>query len=108
MRLFSVFDSDIPGAPTLSPPVNIESNTDGNLVKWTMPDDNGSPLTGYRIYRGIVGQGEKLIAEVKTKTNVFSYRDKLKKGSGNYYYHVTAVNRFGESPRNAKTFVKGS
>lgn len=107
-RLFSIFDPGGPAAPTLSPPVFVEEQRRGGYqVKWATPDDNGSPLTSYRIYRGQAGHGEKLVAEVKPNINSFNDRNatgRLGAGFGNFYYRVTAVNKFGESPRNNKVF----
>ena len=103
MRLFAEFDPISPGAPALSPPVQVEETIDGKSLSWTMPDDNGLPIKRYRIYRGAYGQRETLLAEVAA--NVYSYRDRDKKRGVKHYYHVTAVNALGESPRNAKAFA---
>ena len=70
--MFSDFDPSGPAAPMLSPPVNIEQNKAGYSLKWATPDDNGSPLTGYRIYRGQVGNGETMIAEVEPEIHNFN------------------------------------
>lgn len=106
MRLFGAFDTNGPAAPTLSPPVEIETGARSNRLQWATPDDNGSTLTAYRIYRGAPGKSESLIAEVAA--NVNSFRDRMpeksrrNKGETAYFYHVTAVNAYGESPRNFK------
>jgi hypothetical protein len=105
VRLFGAFDQGGPAAPQLSPPVEIESSRRGNTVKWATPDDNGSPLTAYRIYRGRVGQGEQLIAEVSADRHVFNDLLRKRGSLDNVYYHVTAVNAYGESRRAAKTFA---
>ncbi len=96
-RLFAAFDPGGPAAPSLSPPVDVVTEKYSKTVKWAEPDDGGSPLTSYRIYRGIAGGMEQMIAEVKPGSYV--YRDRLRKrGFANYYYRVTAVNAYGESP----------
>lgn len=107
--LFSDFDPNGPAAPTLSPPVNITQNKMGYTLNWATPDDNGSPLTGYRIYRGQHGRGESLVAAVKP--DVHSFNDSLRfrgvrglSRIGGYYYRVTAVNKFGESQNTIKVF----
>lgn len=98
MRLFGAFDPGGPAAPVLSPPVSIEEKKDGYQVKWAEPDDGGSPLTAYRVYRGREGRGLQLIASVAP--GVYKYRDRVKGRAGaDYYYRVTAVNKYGESPR---------
>lgn len=100
MRLFSAFDPGGPAAPLLSPPVDVEQEKYATKVKWAEPDDGGSPLTAYRIYRGPTGGIEQMIAEVKPGSYV--YRDRFRKRDrSNYYYRVTAVNKYGESPRGA-------
>ncbi len=103
-RLFSDFDAGGPGAPTLPPPVEVKSTQKGNQLSWQTPDDNGSPLTAYRIYRGI-GRGEPaLIGEVNAGVNSFNDR-KIRRATYNVYYQVTAANSYGESPRTKKFFA---
>jgi hypothetical protein len=100
MRLFSAFDANGPAAPPLSPPAEVISESNGRKLQWTTPDDSGSPLKAYRIYRGVEGAGEKMIAEVKA--DVHTFRDRSAAPLGGTYYRVTAVNAHGESPRNVK------
>ncbi|MEO8073211.1 MAG: hypothetical protein ABI891_16280 [Acidobacteriota bacterium] len=101
-RLFSDFDAGGPAAPSLPPPVAVTSSAKANQLSWETPDDNGSPLTGYRIYRGN-GEGNPiLIGEVNA--NVHSFRDK-KVRRNSVYYQVTAVNNYGESPRTRKFYA---
>lgn len=101
-RLFAAFDPAGPSAPIASPGVDVEV-IDKNAVglKWQTPDDNGSEIVKYRIYRGDGYSRDALVAEVGA--NVLEYRDRARAKSGNYYY-VTAVNAFGESPRNLKFY----
>ncbi|MEJ7862791.1 MAG: hypothetical protein WKF90_14265 [Pyrinomonadaceae bacterium] len=101
-RLFAAFDRGGPAAPQLSPAAfATQSKKDVNL-KWATPDDSGSPITAYRIYRGVSDGTEQMIGEVKPDVHAFSDRIKTRGGS-NEYYRVTAVNAYGESPRNVKT-----
>ena len=104
VRLFSAFDPAGPAAPSLSPPVFIKEVKEGYSLRWAVPDDGGAPLTGYRIYRGQPGQKEQMITEVKS--GVHSFTDNVKT-NGSYYYHVTAVNKLGESPKSSKVFPAG-
>lgn len=106
MRLFGAFDPNGPTPPPLPPAAWVESNQQfGNQIKWATPDDGGSPLKSYRIYRGFRGQpGETLIAEVGAKLNAF-YDRKIKGRTASVYYRVTAVNALGESPRAAMLFA---
>lgn len=102
-RLFADFDAGGPAAPTLPPPVNVQSAKNGNNLNWQTPDDNGSPLTAYRVYRGFGENAPALIGEVKAGVNTF--RDQVKVKLGSVYYQVTAVNTYGESPRTLKFYA---
>ena len=106
-RLFADFDLGGPRAPQLPPPVEIESTQKGNDLKWGLPDDAGSPLTSYRIYRGEGEKSPRLIAQVSANVRSFVDRTsqvgRLPRG---VYYQVTAVNSYGESPRTLKFYVR--
>lgn len=102
-RLFADFDSGGPGAPMLPPPVEIDSNIKFNQLSWLVPDNNGSPLTTYRVYRGSGLQEPELIGEVGANTR--SFRDRKTGKRGAIYYQVTAVNAYGESPRTQKFYL---
>jgi hypothetical protein len=104
-RLFSEFDAGSPSAP-FAPFVEVKASKQGNALLWGTPDDRGSSILRYRIYRGAKGEGEKLLAEVKAGQNTF-VDSKTKRGR-DYYDHVTAVNAVGESPLKAKAFVTKS
>ncbi len=70
----------------------------GNKLKWMTPDDGGSPLTAYRIYRAQTGKaGETMIAEVKP--GVLSYLDRKLRRAKGVSYRIAAVNKYGETPR---------
>jgi hypothetical protein len=101
-RLFREFDAGSPAAPA-SPFVEATSQVKGNELLWGTPDDHRSPLLRYKIYRGTPDGREKLVATVRNGVNTFLDR----KGRKGDYYHVTAVNRYGESRRIAKSFVRG-
>ena len=104
-RLFSDFDAGGPGVPSLPPPVEVYESLKGNQLSWQTPDDNGSPLTSYRIYRGVGNYEPQLIAEVKSRSH--SFNDKVRSlGRGETYYQVTAVNKYGESPRTQKFYAE--
>jgi len=105
MRLFGAFDAGGPAPPPLPPAAFAEQSKKGVLLKWATPDNGGSPLTAYRIYRGGASGAEQMIGEVKPNMHSFSDRAKTR-GKANHYYLVTAVNALGESPRTVKTFVQ--
>ena len=104
-RLFSDFDAGGPAAPVLPPPVTIESSRLGNMLSWQTPDDNGSRLKTYKIYRGTGDQSPVLIGQVKADSNTFRDWTQRIKQRGDVYYQVTAVNGFGESPKTERFYA---
>src|ERR1044072_4075562 len=70
--LFQQFDSELvtnlPGAP------NLVAQQDGKnaYLSWSAPDEGGSAITGYKVYRGTTA-GETLLASVAGDVN--SYKD---------------------------------
>jgi hypothetical protein len=91
--LFASFDTQvgIPAAPA------VEATQTGGTVHltWSTPDDHGTPILGYHIYRGIAGGAFEQIQGVDA--NVHSYDDTPPAGTA-WSYRVTAVNAMGESP----------
>ncbi len=90
--------SAVPSAPATVPaaPSGLKAvGGDGQvMLTWSAPgSDGGSPITGYRIYRGSTAGGETLIATVG---NVLSYTDHGLVNGAKYYYRVSAVNSVGE------------
>jgi len=100
-RLFHAFDPVEPGAPAAPQVISAvaESSPNGVLVSWMEPDNGGSPITAYNIYRGTTSGHETLLATVSNSpTNTHTkYLDTTATGTSNFYYHVTAVNSKGES-----------
>lgn len=63
-------------------------------LSWSAPsNDGGSPIIGYRVYRGI-SSGTYALIFIALDTN---YNDTLVNGGVTYYYVVTAINAVGES-----------
>jgi hypothetical protein len=96
-RLFAAFD---PATATPSAPLLVATK-DGDAVNlaWSIPDDSGSPITGYRLYRGVEGGAESLLASLGADVN--SHTDNTG-GGGNFYYRVTASNVNGEGASSAR------
>jgi len=95
-RVLSAFDPvepAKPGAPLLGSA--LESKT-GVLLSWQAPDDGGSALTGYQIFRGTTSGGETLLTTVTAAKTV--YFDKTAKSPTQYYYRVAAKNKLGLGP----------
>ncbi|HET7475017.1 MAG TPA: fibronectin type III domain-containing protein [Dermatophilaceae bacterium] len=79
----------VPGAPSGFSAVGQYAS---NLLSWTAPASGGSPITGYRIYRGVQAGTETLLATVTETT--FTDADVVI--GDRYYYRVSAVNAIGE------------
>jgi hypothetical protein len=107
-RLFAAYDPPVNAAPE-APSLTATSNQSSVSLSWTAPFDNGSPVTGYRVYRGIksatgtydeqTGEtvyqslSESLIAT--TGASALSYTDP-QASNDSTYYRVTATNANGE------------
>lgn len=75
-------------------------------IQWTIPADNGSPITSYNIYRGTMsGQLEFLRTKQVLFEPVFSFDDMTAVSGTTYFYAVTAVNAVGESGRSNEVEV---
>ena len=86
-----------PGAPTglTATPGNAKVD-----LAWTAPaSDGGSPITGYRIYRGTTSGAESLVATLGVVT---TYTDTGRTNGTTYFYQVAAVNAAGEGARSAR------
>jgi titin len=85
----------VPGAPTLTA-------TAGNgqvALSWTAPSDGGSPITGYRLYRGTSSGNLTLYQSLGTG---LTYTDAAVTNGTTYLYAVSAVNAIGEGARSAE------
>ena len=96
-RLFSKYDR--PEAPVLSASADADNPSLAHL-SWTRPDDNGTPVSGYNVYRSTGGPFAQ-IATVPAGTNTY---DDTRDPSVATYYKVAAVNQWGEgAPSNVAT-----
>lgn len=94
-RLFAANDSLeplVPGAPRL---ISALRGPKGVTVTWNVPDNGGSPLTGYKIYRSTAPDQETLLASIGASKAKFI--DTKAKANTNYFYKVRAVNAIGMS-----------
>ncbi len=92
-RMFAASDPNEPalaGAPLAKGTLNA-ANTVATL-SWPVPDNSGSPITGYKVYRGPSAGPFTLLAT----TPVNNYTDTT--FSTGSFYRVTAVNAIGEGP----------
>ena len=93
-RLLAQFDPSEQTAP-LAPQVNSVARN-GNVVNlsWSAPDNGGSPITGYNVYRKEGAAGVEGLIGSSAKT---MFDDTTSDASKQYFYRVTAVNANGES-----------
>src|SRR3954451_12280572 len=83
-----------PGAPTSFTATTAAGKT-GISLSWKAPStDGGSPVTGYRIYRGTASGSESFLVSVGLTTT--SFTDASVAHKIRYYYRLTAVNGVGE------------
>ncbi len=83
-----------PGAPTglAASPGDMQV-----ILTWTAPaSDGGSPITNYRIHRGLSPGGEAFLVQIG---NVLTHTDLGLTNGVTYYYQVSAVNAIGEGPQ---------
>ena len=93
----------VPGAPLIT---GLSNGLGGETLSWSAPTSNGgSPVTGYKIYRGTTSGGESLLT---TLGNVTSWTDPAVTNGSTYYYEVTAINAVGESLRSNELSVKAT
>ena len=95
-RLLSAFDPVEPAKPAAPLLGSALQSKTGVLLSWQAPDDGGSPLTGYQIFRGTTSGGETLLATVTAAKTV--YFDKKANSTTQYYYRVAAKNKYGVGP----------
>jgi hypothetical protein len=101
-RLYAKYDVlAAPSAPNLSG----KSGGASNVLSWSAPDDHGSPITGYKLYRRLAGASAfDLLATLPASQ--LGYTDSAIGGGQSYVYRLTAVNSVGESsPSNEVTPV---
>ena len=101
-RLFTQFDPPLVAVPAAPQAVSAtQQSSTSVLVSWLEPDNGGSPITSYNIYRGTASGTETLLATVSNDplNKHTKFLDTTVSSTvPNYFYHVTAVNSQGESP----------
>lgn len=94
-RMLATFDPVEPalaGAPAVS--ATIDAAKTQVSLQWQTPDNGGSDITGYNVYR-IAGSGSPVLIGTVTQTN---YNDTSFDPNATNKYRVTAVNGMGEGP----------
>jgi hypothetical protein len=98
-RLFLAFDPSEPGLPAAPQVVSAvrQSSPAGVVVTWLKPDNAGSTILSYNVYRHTASSAETLLASPAGEdTN--KYLDTTADSATNYIYRVSAVNGIGEGP----------
>lgn len=93
----------VPTAPTkpAAPVVSASAGTSSIQLTWTPPDDGGSPITAYNVYRSTSpgNEGSSPYARLGVTT---SFTDGGLASGTTYYYEVSAVNATGEGALSAE------
>ena len=105
-RLFAAFDPAPPEPTVPAAPRVITATRDGAGVHLSFlePDNGGSAISAYKIYRGTVSGGETLLAtigvaatyDITNLNNKVLFNDPTAAAYNTYFYRVTAVNANGE------------
>ncbi|MBI4728403.1 MAG: fibronectin type III domain-containing protein [Acidobacteria bacterium] len=82
-----------PSAPTLAAAAG--PGVSEISLSWTAPSSGGTPITGYRLYRGTAPGSETLLATLGVMT---TYTDVGLPNGATRHYKVAAVNLAGEGP----------
>jgi PKD repeat protein len=94
-RLFSHFDPIEPMPPASPQMVSATTQLGGVLVSWLEPDNGGSPITGYNVYRSTTSGMETFLAHVSGEANT-KYFDAAPPVGSNAFYYAQAINGIGE------------
>jgi hypothetical protein len=95
-RMIAQFDPVEPalaGAPLVSGAIDHDKLN--VQLSWPVPDNGGSPITGYKVYRRIGTTGNFTLLGTTTDT---TFTDVTFNKTEQNFYHVTAVNGIGEGP----------
>ena len=107
-RLFKFFDPVEPGLPAAPQAVSaVRQDATKVVVSWLVPDNGGSPITGYNIYRGTTAGSETLYAHVDGEQTT-KFVDTAAPTSSNWFYRITAINGVNEGDYCRELNVNGA
>jgi hypothetical protein len=104
-RLFAAFDPIEPAVPAAPRVTAATRDSAGAHLTFLEPDNGGSPITGYKIYRGLTSGSETLVAtvvnppttyDVTNLGNQITFDDATGNPGLTLFYRVTATNSVGE------------
>ncbi|MGQ0830053.1 MAG: fibronectin type III domain-containing protein, partial [Microthrixaceae bacterium] len=85
------------GSPTAPAPASVVAGSLSATVSWTVPTNNGSPITSYNILVGFKGSREVQRLESASPTSTTLTITGLTAGQ-TYWFAVIAINTNGASP----------
>ena len=92
----NVWTKTAPSVPSAPQDLQAAPGVGSVNLTWKAPaSEGGSPIIGYRIYRGTSATSTSLLVKVG---NVLNYTDSGLTNGVTYYYQVSAVNAVGEGP----------
>ncbi|HXG54702.1 MAG TPA: hypothetical protein VNJ03_04925 [Vicinamibacterales bacterium] len=94
LGLLAAFDAPAVAAPA-APQLTAALQGQAAYLSWSTPDDGGSPITGYRVYRN-----DAAVASVGAGVNTYTDGS----SSATTGYRVSAINAAGEGARSAAVF----
>lgn len=92
--LLAQFDTAEPAAPQRAYLTGRRDDMAAYL-RWKAPDNGGSAITAYKIFRSTPGGGETLVGQAAGGASSFNDRS-VSAAVANYTYRITAVNASGE------------
>jgi hypothetical protein len=96
-RLFAAKDVLAAPAAPLITGKSLAGPPPANTISWQEPDDHGSAISSYKVYRGTASTASTLIATVGGDAR--NYTDTAIQAGETYSYQVSAVNAQGEGPK---------
>ena len=91
----------VPGETVPSEPIYLTALAKENAVSisWEWPNNQGgTPVIGYRIYRGLSSDNKSFIGKIESQGVSVSYTDTGLVNGKVYHYAVAAYNSLGEGP----------